>query len=404
LSYQRNTSDTDNCYTIQPSNDSTSIPASWFTWKLPDGTNLGVQGSDALSPSTCETDYVLPALKAPQNYWEDHYTLGGFPIHASAAGVPYSIDRFGMLDNFYEVVEGLNVNSNENLQWVEQCLPVVDATKIVTCTSGALVTVDSDTVAVRSPDGTCSIATAKLGFDPNTKPASAIGACTGDRPVGKATILIGSTNRHADRLWTLMYPGRKSIPDFNGTAGMRCEVSIAEHVSFRKVRVSRGSWRDWSYWMVQGSAYRVEVLSNDACSIRTRDGTVLTIPDVLDDAALATAAAASWQLLAENLPGDGWWPTLYEFSNPGGHPKPGHLLGKASAIALSLFWGRGRRLDAKRYDGKRAVIQGRMEVLAVRVGLGGGWGVLLVIPSLWSIGVLGWALSRQRRRGAGTVE
>lgn len=369
LSYQRNTSSTDNCYTTEAPDASTSIPASWFTWKLLDGTYLGVQGSDALSPATCETDYVLSALRAPQMYYDDSYTLGGFPIHASAAGVPYSIARFGMLDNFYEVIDALNINTNENLQWVEQCLPVIDATKVVNCTSDALVTTDSDTVTVRSPDSTCSIQTGKLGFNPNTKSASAIGACTSIRTVGKATILIGSTNRQADRLWTLMYPGRTPIPDFNGTGGMRCEVNIADHVSFKKVRVSRGSWRDWSYWMVQGSAYRVEAVSNDACSIHTREGSVLSITDVLDDAALATAAAASWQLLAENVPGDGWFPTLYDFSNPP-NPKPGNLLGKASAIALSLFWGRGRRLDGEKFDGKRAEIQGRMAVLAVRVGLG----------------------------------
>jgi hypothetical protein len=409
LAYQRNTSDTGNCYTAQASNTSTSIPASWFTWKLPDGTNLGVQGSDALSPSnalspsTCETDYVLSALKAPQYYYDDSYALGGFPIHASAAGVPYSIARYGMLDNFYEVVEGLNINSNENLQWVEQCLPVVDATKIVSCTSDALVDTDTDTVTVRSPDGTCSIETGKLGFNPNTKSASAIGACTGNRTVGKATILIGSTNRQADRLWTLMYPGREPIPEFNGTAGMRCEVNIADHVSLKKVRVSRGSWRDWSYWMVQGSSYRVEAVSNDACSIHTREGKVLTVADVLDDAALATAAAASWQLLAENVSGDGWWPTLYAFSNPR-DPKPERVFGKASAIALSFFWGRGRRYDSPEDGGKTAVIQGRMAVLAVRVGLDGGWGTLLIVPSLWSIGVLVWVSSRQPRQGTKTVE
>jgi hypothetical protein len=155
--------------------------------------------------------------------------------------------------------------------------------------------------------------------------------------------------------------------------------------------------------MVQGSSYRVEAVSNDACSIHTRDGKVLTIADVLDDAALATAAAASWQLLAENVSGDGWWPTLYDLSYPR-DPKPERVFGKASAIALSLFWGRGRRLDPQEYDGKRAVIQGRMAVLAVRVGLNGGWGILLIVPSLWSIGVLVWASIRQRRQGTKTVE
>jgi hypothetical protein len=252
-------SDTDSCYTTQASNASTPIPASWFPWKLPDGTDLGVQGSDALSPSTCETDYVLPALKALQNYYEIPTPL----VDSQSMCLQLAcVVRFGMLDNIYEVIDALNINSNENLQWVEQCLPVIDATKVVSCTSDALVhtDTDTDTVTVRSLDSTCSIKTGLLGFNPNTKPASAIGACTSNRTVGKATILIGYTNRHAEHLLRLLYPGRKSIPDFNGTAGMRCEVNIAEHVSYKKVRVSCGSWRDWSYWMVQRSAYRVEAL------------------------------------------------------------------------------------------------------------------------------------------------
>ncbi len=235
-----------NCYTTTKPDNSTSIPASWFTWSLPDGTSLGIQSGDtdpgAAEQPMCEILYVAPSLKLPTPLGSYSYTLGGFPIVYSAAGAPYSATEGDMLENFMR-----SSVHPENLQWVEQCLPVFDGDKAIKCTSDAQVITTQDQVTVRSPDGSppCEISSPKLGFDPNNRSASAIGACTGDRKVGSATVLIGSTNSHANHLLKLMEDGHKSVLNLNGTAGLRCEINIADSVSFKKVLLSLSTLGNW---------------------------------------------------------------------------------------------------------------------------------------------------------------
>ena len=117
------------------------------------------------------------------------------------------------------------------------------------------------------------------------------------------------------------------------------------------------------------------------------------------------AAAASWQLLAENRLDDGYLDTMVRTARldiglvrgVGQHyPKPLEgILGVASGIALGMYWGRDES-NPDTLDPIK-IVGGRRYRVHVRIGSGEAWAIVYCIPPIFSaclIIYLWWASRR----------
>lgn len=114
---------------------------------------------------------------------------------------------------------------------------------------------------------------------------------------------MGSVNRHASMLASAM--NDTSFDPSQTSYAVACSVDIGPSVSYRQLNYSRASSSDWDGQ--NEAAYRVTGGSTSCQS-------PLGIQAILTNTTLASAATGSWQLLAENRYLDGWWSTLYYYT------------------------------------------------------------------------------------------
>lgn len=347
------------------------------------------------------------------------YTIFGTPIGLTAVGTaaPFGEDlstTFGI---------GVAQAAQTHLERSENCLPVL-ASNPVHCQKAGTVTVHGNNLTVQA--GGCQVSSSVFAVDPSVQGASVAGACTDGLPVGKATLLIGSVNDHANLLAGVMYdysiPTEQSWTNYS----VACQVDIAPAISFRKVTYSLYTSNPEYKGEITPSTYYISGDDSTTCTPYGRNtsfsysdfnGTWFDYPlqqqlpsqslllsDFITDTVLATAASASWQLLNQNNYADGWWATLhsaavnwrldYEIQSIFNSSNPlEHVFGLASGIALSVLWG----AIPNRGEDIVVITSGKSEFIGVRVGPGEWWTIVFAVPSLFSIALLLWLLWRTRK-------
>ncbi|KAI1266012.1 hypothetical protein F5Y18DRAFT_435456 [Xylariaceae sp. FL1019] len=410
----------DRCYT--PNSDNvTSIASQWFNWTTSSG-NFVIQGSSYVMDSgfsedgsfldRCETKWILPTLMNYQSTPGDYaYSLGGTAVHSSALGVPFNSNSYTFGDIFAGN-RGVGGNANAHMlgvddQFSTMCMPVL-AYNPVTCTlredSAAFnILVDENSLTISNSEG-CIITSPTLQVDPSRYPGATVaGACTQGHELGTATILIGSTRNHAELLSWVM--GQEdTYPDL---AAVQCSIDVRSVVEFRQVNITRPGHEVTVLDIDDGLGKVTFLVRGDdstTCIPRDENGNPIDISVFLPDTALATAAAASWELLAENRFDDGFLDTIIRATDQRSHYVPKKegtvtklegVLGTATGVALGMYWGRYEvNWDVSSHEGV-TLSGGIRRVKRVRVGPGELWAIVYVIPPLFSAGLLLYLLRPQ---------
>lgn len=341
--------------------------------------------------------------------------MGDVQVFQSAAGIPWGQNG---LDDVFGTVR------DSNFLWASRCLPVLMKNP-VRCYAGGQVSFDSDGRLWVS-DGTCIYGSSDLAVSPAHDFAAVKGACTQNHTLGTATILFAATNGspnatrygvvnsfysgYADILASSLGDGPllDTVNDTSIFAAI-CEVDLTQAAEFRLLNYSHaddfgkqqkiGRYSETS--VNNGYGYQVQALSNSSCEMSDITGNPLPLNEVLSDAALATAAGATWPLLAENMFFDGWFDTLdyvikqvnYQNASQGGgvfRDSTNDLedaLGLATAITIGLFWGGGTTVvDYTATD------TGTQAYERIRLGPSSLWGLIYLIPPLFAIGILVYLL------------
>lgn len=350
----------------------------WFSWQLPDGSGVSI---NTTHNQLCETQLPTGVLKyllyTPGG---SAYSMAGIAVDKSAIGAPFNLLSYGFDGSFGAGADHMSMDPM--FQWATQCFPVL-GTNPVKCQEGGNVTINTNSITVSAND--CEISTPIYSVDPSTQGASAAGACTSGKAVGTATLVFGSVNSQARLLASIF---RES--SFNGSAfAAFCTVDIGPSFTFRTLNYSRVSAQldsdseEGFQFFVSGSDF--------TCT--QRNGThEISLDQLQTPTALATGAAASWQLLAEGAYADGWWATLWDavanqdrINFKGSQNSLEDVLGVASGIALGAFWGTILTYD----DILVTPITGsNVTYTGLRLGPGSAWSIVYCLPLLFACGLL----------------
>jgi len=184
---------------------------------------------------------------------------------------------------------------------------------------------------------------------------------------------------------------------------MECHVDVAAGIEFRLVNLNS------TQRQITG------VVSNSPCSPLDASGKTIPLGTFLTTEALATMAAGSWQLLAENYFDDGWPATLYRtatqsFANAGNlyfNDSDNSLedaLGLASAIAMGDFYGTAHGDQEKSGVELRG---GKLKRTVVRLGSGdAGTKILCSVPFGFMMCAIGcaWYVFTRTENSTGVEE
>lgn len=250
------------------------------------------------------------------------------------------------------------------------------------------------------------------------------------RRVGTATLLIGATNEYASQLRDIVIRRDVEWPDKTEREfAVACDVDLTDSLNFHRVliapfnRDSHSATDEDHTWLVTGATtsttgdtYRPvrQGEFRDTCTPTQADGTPLTESHSLTPETLATGAASSWQLLAENMYTDGHLSTLLNAADemPGsdyyrenyqvnGVPwsTMEEMLTLASSISIGFHLG-AHTQQIKTQNEHRPItsIQGLWTELlggqstfeSVRVGSGELWGLVFSLPAFAALGILSW--------------
>ena len=364
----------------------------WFNWALSNGSYLNLNTSmKKFHYSTSAVRMVPQYIDAPSPLGFP-YAVQEFVVDPLAIGVPLAVYGGGFpvsLGPWAPGSEGFPL-----LQYLVGCFPVLISNP-VKCTRTGNLTASAHEIITES--NLCRITSPIYTVDPTSQPASSLGACTHDQPIGKATLVIGSLYQHADFLAEVMNDKTFASSSTNTSYVVSCEVDIAPSIGFRMANFSRitdetadggGFGEDGATFVVRGS--------DQACTPMSKAGP-LQISDIITDSMLATGAAASWQILFEGAYRDGWWNRLwyaamqrndtihndnsYHLDFNDSRNSLEDVLGIASGIALGSFWGAMDGTPYYDYD-VTASIQG------IRIGPGKTWALVYIVPPFYVIVLL----------------
>ena len=390
----------------------------WFNWRTGKDAFISLKVDQR---TACATQHAVGMLNdityTPTGY---AYTAAGIPIHRSAIGTPFKYAGGGT--GFYDTF-GVRKHYSDFRQ-AEQCLPVVTKNP-VQCRKGGIVTAGGNNVSVNTRD--CDITTPIFKVNPIRDGATALGACTGSRDIGKATILLGAVNSHAPTLASVMGDKGGVVKTQNSDQppyySVICDVDIAPSIDFRTVNflpvISRFNTRqdlaekakrfgatfiissDWSLCTPQSSS--------------KKDTHTVDIATIMNNSTLAIGASASWQLLTEHDFRDGWWPTLFSITQQHNGTSTSisdifvfndsrnaleDALGLTSAAVLSNFWASPYGSEGRNLN----FTSGSTMTTGVRVGPGETWALIYAIPEIWAIGILIWLTGMKKRENKKTVQ
>jgi hypothetical protein len=337
----------------------------------------------------CETKWVLPTLMnfaaSPDRF---AYALAGVSVGYSARGVPFDPYWYNFANTFGRNAE---FGTGPTDEAATICLPVL-VNNPVSCNVwsnedspiGSKFTFTTDPAGISVNSDGCTINSPPLQVDPWLDPgASVAGACTDGHEVGTATIVIGSSRHYSEMLTALV----NGSYDYSTQAVASCAVDVRSAIGFRSITLSRlkSEATDLTNEEAQiKAAFTITGDTESTCVPVDRDGNELMLSDVLLDTALATAAAASWQLLAENRLVDGFLETIIGVGTtlaPSGITTLEDILGTATGIALGMYWGRA---DASDILDPVVIAGGVLSSMQLRVGPGELWAIVYCVPPLFS--------------------
>jgi hypothetical protein len=348
-----------------------SISGSMFSWVLPNGSILAYDQNSGPDSRACEAGRALDLLVNAVPKGRPHqaaYIMGDVQVFPGAAGIPWGSNG---LDDIFGTVR------DSNFLWSSRCLPVLKKNP-VKCYAGGQVEIDN-VGRLWVSNSTC-IVTNDLAVNPAIDFAAVKGAYSRNAPLGTSTLLFGATDGSPNQtrygVVNSFYSGYADIlsislndkdpPIFyianqTSVSAAICEIDLTEAVEFRPLNYSRADnfgkhqmiGRSSETAVNNGYGYQIQAMSNSSCEISDPSGTPLPLSSILSEAALATAAGATWPLLAENMFWDGWFDTLDYVVNQVGlrnasecggvfHDSTNNLedaLGLATAITIGLFWG-----------------------------------------------------------------
>ena len=413
LSVDRNLSSSPNDFMVDECHQQTDdelrpqMPNKWFSWEQPRGNNLTVQWSPIQSSGIkCPTYAIRTTLDTLDH--DGAITLpGSLKVHAFAAGTPFDLVNDGGLPGIrfdeYKISQSSYATwSPTSFQWASACVPlIVDPVAVCRPADGFEIFRNRLEIV----HGDCNVTRSRTGRSISTSDSEFVsGACTSGRPVGKATILMGATNEYGEQLCGIS-PGVYNYENCT----VACEVDVTASLSFRRVLIRRPELIDVTERHIlevlggrtsNGKVERAYEKWGEECTPTDAEGKPMNISTFLTGTALATAAAASWQLLAENVYEDGYPTTLFaaaeklEYADVFQHPTSilEDLLSIASRLALGFHYGQGSTVVGvpglggwtHRSAQSIELWGGKSGFSSVRVGTKSPWAVLFILPSLFA--------------------
>lgn len=368
-----------------------------YTWRLSDGSFI------SLNATNCATNYASTLMDQTFNSSGCAYALRGVCVDKSAVGTPVSIPQ-GKFDLSFGVL-GSQYGASALFQYATACFPILKQTP-VQCRRTGNVTIGANEVIVEAEG--CKIVTPIFAFDPSSQGATPSGACTDGLDVGKANIVMGAVNGHANLLAQVMYDSNFSAPQQgSATYAVACNVDIAPSIALSLVNYSRLAVQNEQYGT--SASYNDESYTvNGTGSICTpfSDRTPILISSILTNRTLAIGAAANQQLLSENRYRDGWWRMIYgltqNVANLDGILMNGFVfnnsrnpledvLGLVSGTVLGAHWGTSTDNLGIRLTSGNIVIDD------VRMGPGGWPALLYIIPEIYAASLIAYLLWRGRK-------
>ncbi|CZR56930.1 uncharacterized protein PAC_06819 [Phialocephala subalpina] len=259
-----------------------SVAGQWFSWTLPDGSNLSYdQDPGIASRLFCDAGVAEDLLiKATMNRPElVGYILADSLVFPNAAGVPWGFSGLG------DVFGTIRTSS---FLWASRCLPVLQQNP-VRCFTAGNTTIES-TGVLSVTNGDCKIVGKSLHVNLSSNSAAVLGACTKNHPIGKATILLGATTAGRNSTSygfltndTPTYAGDlaqavgDNYPTGRSTYAVTCQVDLTQAVGLRMLNYSRSD--SIGQWQQVGTIYDT-------------DQNEVTLEQILGNGALATGAGA----------------------------------------------------------------------------------------------------------------
>lgn len=312
------------------------------------------------------------------------YSDMGVAVESSAAAAPVSI--YSSQPNGSLALEALLQSYRTFLLNTTQCVPVMYKNPIQ-CQPGGLlqyggyatigdVGIYYQEVTAISADGSCNISSLfPLSSNENVTSAnlmlSSFCPANGNNSIGKGTMIL--TGNYGYGYWLASF-----MNDLNGnvtttpgyTYAVTCTVDASDVFSYRRVTLT-----------LQGSSN-----ASDASFARTLSSSgeeCQPIQPTISNVLFATAAAANWQLLSQNLGIDGltdslgqatgnWRKPPYAFPNSRNPLEDS--LGLVAALVVSRVNNSGRYVPAEESTGEYAYVQ------ATRLGTGKREALLLLLP------------------------
>ncbi|KAI8719758.1 hypothetical protein NCS52_00757400 [Fusarium sp. LHS14.1] len=412
-----------------------TLPSRWFTWPFTasPARNITISSTRRSSQDNrCSTDYILSTFQTLQNRQGSlAYTLPGssIQVHRSAAGVPYDL-------MFYRGIPGMNPNtykwrtsafgtwSPASFEWASMCVPLVSR-RVAACRPGDNVKRMMNRVEVIG--GNCTIGRTIHNESESENGEMVAGACTEGRRIGTATLLIGATGEYAGKLRDAVFSPDVEWPERpEREFAVACDVDLTNSLTFQRIliapfdRDSQTNEDEAHTWLVTGAITSADGNSykatqdgerGETCTPFGADGTPLSLSHFLTAETLATGAASSWQLLAENMYQDGHLSTLMNAAEEADSSFPESLVNRvsrsaleellslAASIAVGFHLGantgqimiRGIEQPDPSIQGLYTELRGGSRAYqSVRVGSGELWGLVFILPEVAVLSALGW--------------
>ncbi|EWC43939.1 hypothetical protein DRE_01291 [Drechslerella stenobrocha 248] len=401
------TPDALNCTTL--SNDP---EAGLINWRLENGTFITLQDSSCLaSPAFSILNAISTSDVGTDGY---AYTIAGAGVTRSSIGVPY--DAYNGLKGLDKVFWGADMTSHGgiSLQESTQCLPVFVNNPARCRRRGNVVPGHNNLTVHLGPD--CIVSTPIFGVNLQTDGASASGFCTEGRGVGKITYVIGSVNSHAHQL-ALAVPDAFAVDTADPKSySVACDIDISSGVEFRETTVSRnyeppslelrdGLGIDPAAEFIVSSTYTARSICDQSPSANLWNSDKKQ-SDILTAGALAIGAGVALPLFEQNRYNDGWWDALSgavigrnsgSFAFQSSRNALEDVLGAVAAIGVGQYVGSAQRAQSGNDALAPTGWSGYARIMGYRIGPGGRWGVLLIVPEVWTAIVLVVLITRRLR-------
>lgn len=331
-----------------------------YSWDLGKGSAFFIPANAGGCPTRNAT--VLAGDINPLNPSAFAYDDAGVAVLASAVGTPFSI--YSTQSDTAPEFNSLLKSYGSSVVSTTQCVPVM-ARNPITCHRGGSVTLEERRMYVRSSDGLCSWEADYIGLNPFSRNAMASGMCAHGQ-VGQGTIVLAATKHYIQ--WLAGALGNTTnIPEAsNGSSyAVTCTVDTRDVWEYRKVTLNLQNSDN------SGSTFARSLAGHESCS--PAPGT-----NAIDDILIATAAAANWQILNQNIFWDGLLDLLFDLTLDN---RPPPYAFNNSANALEDVLGLIGAIVASRIESTTKVaVQGTAVITSTTIGSGRVYAYIYLVP------------------------